>query len=137
MFLHHSSNHPKSVFKAIVYGQGITVRSICSKEEYIVRHLKNLSKKFKDRGYPYDLVEENLRRGISIPREDLLKPKPVYPHQACPTLPTKPKFSPTFIITYNPHNPKLQDWLRETHKLLLEDQKMKKIYPHYIHMIYT
>ena len=94
-----------------------------------MRHLKNLSKKFKDRGYPYDLVEENLRRGISIPREDLLKPKPVYPHQACPTLPTKPKFSPTFIITYNPHNPKLQDWLRETHKLLLEDQKMKKIYP--------
>ena len=28
LFLHFSSNHPHSVFQAIVYGQGITVRTI-------------------------------------------------------------------------------------------------------------
>ena len=129
MFLHHSSNHPKSVFKAIVYGQGINLRMICSKEEFIVKHLKVLSAKFKERGYPCDIVDENLKRGVSIPREELLKPKPAYPHQASPTVLSKPKFSPTFIITYNPHNPKLQDWLKELHHILLADKKMCKVYP--------
>ena len=31
LFLHYQSNHPKHVFQAIVYGQAITVRTICSK----------------------------------------------------------------------------------------------------------
>ena len=29
LYLHYNSNHPKSVFKAIVYGQAITVKVIC------------------------------------------------------------------------------------------------------------
>ena len=81
LYLHYTSNHPKSVFKAIVYGQALNVKLICSKEEFVVKHLKNLKKKFLERGYPCDLIEENLKRGVSIPRADLLKPKPVYPQQ--------------------------------------------------------
>ena len=107
LFLHHTSNHPPSVFKAIVYGQALNVKLICSKDEFVVKHLENLKKKFLERGYPCDLVEENLCRGAAIPREDLLRPKPVYPQQDCPALLSKPRFTPTFIITYNPHNPKL------------------------------
>ena len=98
-------NHPRSVFKAIFYGQAINVRMICSRNEYVVKHLETLRSKFIERGYPCDLVENNLDRGARIPRADLLKPTHVYPQQACPTLVSKPKFSPTFIITYNPHNP--------------------------------
>ena len=56
-------------------------------------------------------------------------PKPTYPHQATPTLLSKPKFSLAFLITYNPHNPNFREWLKEVQPLLLEDQKMKKIYP--------
>ena len=48
------------------------------------------------------MVDSELDRGISLSRADLLKPKNVYPHQACPGLPSKPKFMPTFILTYNP-----------------------------------
>ena len=62
-------------------------------------------------------------------RVDLLKHKPVYPHQACPVVPSKPKYIPTFIITYNPHNPPLQKWLKEIHFILLADNKMKKVFP--------
>ena len=65
LFLHHDSNHPKQVFKAIVYGQAITVKTICSKEEFVVKHFDNLRQKFEERGYPLELVEENLNRSSS------------------------------------------------------------------------
>ena len=58
-----------------------------------------------------------------------MKPKPAYPVDAVPATPTKPKFKPTFIITYNPHNPNLREWLKETHFILKSDRKMNKIYP--------
>ena len=129
LFLHYTSNHPKSVFKAIVYGQALNVKLICSNEEFVTKHLKNLKKKFLERGYPCQLVEENLQRGAAIPRADLLKPKPVYPQQDCPTLLSKPRFSPAFIVTYNPHNPNLHKWLKDNHHILLADKKMAKIFP--------
>ena len=129
LFLHYSSNHPPSVFKAIVYGQALNVKLICSKEEFVKKHLENLKVKFQERGYPCELVEENLKRGAAIPRADLLQPKPVYPQQDCPAPLSKPKFSPMFIITYNPHNPNLHKWLRDNHNILLADRKMAKIFP--------
>ena len=76
------------------------------------------------------MVESELDRGSRLNRADLLKPKPVYPHQACPTVQSKPKYIPTFIITYNPHNPELRKWLKEVHFILLADHKLAKIYPH-------
>ena len=129
LFLHYSSNHPSSVFKAIVYGQAITVRTICSKDEYVTEHLEVLKQKFIQRGYPIEMVEKELRRGSALSRMDLLRPKPVYPQQSCPVLQSKPKFIPTFIITYNPHNPQLRKWLEDIHFILLADQKMAEIYP--------
>ena len=130
LFLHHSSNHPSSVFKSIVYGQGVTVKLICSKDEFVVKHIENLKKKCYERGYPVEMVEENLCRGVALERADLLRPRPVYPHQACPVLPSKKKFSPTFIITYNPHNPPLHQWLKEVYFILQADRKMGKVFPH-------
>ena len=63
------------------------------------------------------MVDCELDRGSKLNRADLLKPKPVHPHQACPTVQSKRKFLPTFIITYNPHNPELRKWLKEVHLL--------------------
>ena len=129
LFLHYLSNHPKQVFKAIVYGQAITVKTICSTEEFVIKHFEHLKEKFKERGYPINVVEEELQRGEILERADLLKPKPAYPVDAVPATPTKPKFKTTFIITYNPHNPNLREWLKETHFILKSDRKMNKIYP--------
>ena len=127
LYLHFKSNHPPQVFKAIVFGQAITVKTICSKEEFVVKHFENLKQKFMERGYPVELIRENLARGAQLDREDLLKPK-FYPTQATPVLASKPKFIPTFIITYNPHNPPLNRWLKETFLILQADPKMKEIY---------
>ena len=51
LFLHYSSNHPRSVFKAIVYGQAINVRMICSRDEYVKNFFETLKVKFIERGY--------------------------------------------------------------------------------------
>ena len=63
LFLQYTSNHPQSVFKAIVYGQAITVRTICSKQEFVDKHTKSLKEKFIQRGYPVEMVESELARG--------------------------------------------------------------------------
>ena len=127
LYLHYKSNHPAQVFKAIIYGQAITVKTICSKEEFVGRHMENLKEKFLERGYPLELVTENLAKGAALKRENLLNPV-FYPTQATPALPLKPKFVPTFIITFNPHNPPLKAWLKETFLILQADSKMREIY---------
>jgi hypothetical protein len=96
LYLHHSSNHTPQVFKAIVYGQAVTVKTICSKEEYVLKHFENLKEKFIPRGYPIQLITENLARGAALVREDLLNPN-FYPTPATPILLSKPKCIPTFI----------------------------------------
>ena len=131
LFLHYTSNHPKSVFKAIVYGQGLTVRMICSKDEFVEKHLRCLKQKFLERGYPVEMIDTELARGVALPREDLLRLKPQYPVQASPVPPVvkKKKFFPTFIVTFNPHNPPLRKWVKEFHFILLAHPKLAKIYP--------
>ena len=59
----------------------------------------------------------------------MLKPKPVYPQQDYPKLLSKPRFTPIFIVTYNPHNPPLRKWIQDIHFILLADKKMAKVFP--------
>ena len=82
----------------------------------------NLKNKFREQGYPMEMVEEELGRGAALQRADLLRPRPAYPVNAVPTVPAKPKFKSTFIITYNHHNPNLREWLKETHFILQSDR---------------
>ena len=129
LFLHYKSNHPKSCFKGILYGQALTVKTICSREEDVSKHMNRLRVKFIERGYPVKLVDENLARGTLLERTDLLRPKPIYPSQASlvPSA-SKPKFKPTFVIDFNPHNPPLKKWLLEAQICLQTDNKMSTIY---------
>ena len=92
--------------------------------------MKVLHDKFLERGYPEQLVIDNLSRGAKLERADLLKPKPIYPHQATPVpAASKRQFRATFIVTFNPHNPLLTQWLHEAQICLETDRKMSAIYP--------
>ena len=76
------------------------------------------------------MVSQYLQKGIQRERVDLLKSKPQYPHHMVPTsMTTKVPFRPTFILTYNPHNPPLKGWLIEGYTLLKSDPKLMQIYP--------
>ena len=68
-------------------------------------HLK-MNKIFHERGYPVELVEDNLKRGVALEREDLLRPRPVYPNQAFFVLPSKKKLVQllsSYITPTTPH----------------------------------
>ena len=67
LFLHYQSNHPKHVFKALVYGQAITVKTICSRDDFVEKHFDVLRVKFSGRGYPVQLVETTLREELHLP----------------------------------------------------------------------
>jgi hypothetical protein len=56
----------------------------------VLNHFANLKAKFLARGYPIQLITENLARGAALDREDLLNPN-FYTSQATPILPSKPK----------------------------------------------
>ena len=130
LFLPYTSNHPESCFKSIVHGQAITVRMICSQEKDVIRHIKLLQQKFEERGYPSNMVQQYLQKGLLRERNDLLKPKPQYPHAMVPPpVNIKPIFRPTFIITYNPHNPPLRTWLKEAYDIIKSSTTLREIYP--------
>ena len=48
---------------------------ICSKEDFVEKHVDNLKQKFSERGYPEDSVSSKLNRAQKMERTDLLKPK--------------------------------------------------------------
>ena len=86
------------------------------------KHFETLTNKFLERGYPVEVVDDNLKKGLALDR--------TYPSQAVP-VPTgtpKPRCMPTFIVTYNPHNPPLKKWLSNTFHILQADPNMAKIY---------
>ena len=59
------------------------------------------------------MIDKELERGLALSREDLLRIRPTYPVQASPVPPVdrKKNFFPTFIVSYNPHNPPLRKWV--------------------------
>ena len=69
-------------------------------------------------------------KALKLNRADLLKPK-CYPHSGAltPIGAGRPKFKPTFILTYHPSGPNLRKWLREAFPILCSDKKLKEIYP--------
>ena len=79
LYLHYTSSHPPQVFRAIIYGQALNVKMICSKDEFVQQHFTNLRRKFEDRGYPTELINSEFERAMQLERTELLKPK-VYPH---------------------------------------------------------
>ena len=84
LFLHYTSNHPQSVFKAIVYGQAITVRTICSKQEFVDKHMKKLKEKFIERGYPVEMVESELAKGVDSKQSSSTEAKTCLPTPGLP-----------------------------------------------------
>ena len=112
------------MFQALVYGQAITVRTICSKDEFLNKHIDLLREKFIERGYPVSLVSTNLMKVAALPREELIKPKPAYPINAVPKVTEKPKFKPVFIVTYNPYNPDLRKYFPVPPQLYLDNPQI-------------
>ena len=63
-FLDFNSAHPIHIKKSIVYSQGLRIKRLCSSNLAFENHMENLRGWFQNRGYPKNLVDNQLKRVI-------------------------------------------------------------------------
>ena len=71
-YLSYNSNHPKHIFKSIVFSQAQTVFMCCSKQDWAERALKELREIFIAKNYPTKMVEEQIEKVKKLNRRDLI-----------------------------------------------------------------
>ena len=96
----------------------LRLRRICSKEEDFRMRCEEFSKYFLERGYKKSVIERAVKRASLQPRADTL----IYTNK------DKGDRVP-FVITHIPRNPPLRKILLEQHKILLDDERMRKAVP--------
>ena len=110
-YLHHSSYHPPNQIKNIPYGQFLRVKKLCSNQPDAEEGMNQLAKKFVERGFPRDLIEEQQKRTNLVNRSDLLNDKKKTGSARTP-----------FSTTYNRNHPPIRKIIN-THWHLLNTNK--------------
>ena len=72
LFLHFRSNHPKHVFRALVYNQALLAVTVCSKVEWVSKYLETLKGKFLEQEYPLEMINQQFERALQLNRNDLI-----------------------------------------------------------------
>ncbi|XP_073407501.1 uncharacterized protein [Dendrobates tinctorius] len=73
--LHFESFHPAHLRKGIPKGQFIRIRRNCSCTEDFMRESRQLSNRFRERGYPRRIVSGAIEFSRNRPREEFLNPR--------------------------------------------------------------
>ena len=71
-YLHYTSAHPKHVKHAIPVSQALRYRRLTCEDEILSTELSELKDKFLSRGYPRNLIEEQIGRAAKLKRPDTL-----------------------------------------------------------------
>ena len=71
-YLHAQSNYPKSLKDSISYSQTLRIKTICSTTSEFNKNFEIITKKFKERGYPQNLVNEQVNK-LKIMKRNQLK----------------------------------------------------------------
>ena len=118
MFLDYFSNHPEHCKKGIAFSQALRVIERCSTPEDTKDNLDKLETKLTERNYPPNLVKSKIQLAEKKNRKEILKKR-------------KPKGTPDnrvrLIFTHNSGNPPVHQWIREAKKLLVRNERAKKM----------
>ena len=71
-YLHYTSSHPFHIKKAIPYSQAIRYRRIIEDDNLFTTQIHDLKIKFLQRGYPKQLIENQLNRVFNLDRNSTL-----------------------------------------------------------------
>ena len=71
-YLHVQSNHPKSLKDSIPYSQALCIKVICSTASEFNKNCDIIRKRFKERGYTENLVNEQVDKVKNMKRKQLL-----------------------------------------------------------------
>ena len=70
-YLHAQSNHPKSLKNSIPYSQALHIKTVCSTTSEFNRNCDIITKRFKEKRYPENLVNEQVDKVKNIRRKQL------------------------------------------------------------------
>ena len=59
-YLRFTSSHPNHSKRSVVYSQGLRVKRICSEKEDFLKHMREMKLWFLKRGYPENIVDQEL-----------------------------------------------------------------------------
>ena len=119
-YLHYDSCHPDHMKKSSVYSQGLCIKRLCSDSERLQQHLSSLKGWFCERGYPEDIVEEQLQRVKSRDRDELLKQKDI----------SNRAVGIPFVVTYHPHLKNISRIIKKHSKHLYASPEVKSVFTH-------
>ena len=117
-YLHYSSCHPKHCKTNIPYSLFLRARRLCSLPSDFNYRCTQIQEFLINRGYPPKTVHEAMNRVKMTPRLEALKYTPKHTDDRTP-----------FIITHNPRNPPLHQWLREGQHTLQSSSRMQRAMP--------
>ena len=118
LYLDFFSNHPLPCKEAIVYSQALRIIERCSLAEDVSKHLENLKEKLMQRNYPEKLINTKFEEARKKERKEL-----IYQGRKQKKCDDKVRL----IFTHNEGNPPIHQWLRECKKLLVRNDKAKKL----------
>ena len=98
--------------------KGLRIKRLCSDSKDCKTHLKNLKKWFHDRGYPENIIDNQLKRVKGESREELLRPKEK----------GNKNIVIPFIVTYHPHLKYLGKLIQNNIKHLYADVKVRSVF---------
>lgn len=118
-FLCQNSCHPAHVKRNLPYSQFLRLRRLCSGEGRFQQRCDELERHLYARGYGRQVVRRGRERASAIGRREALT------YKAKPRTKRVP-----FVVTHNPLNPPLGQWLHEMQETVIKDSEhMKKVLP--------
>ena len=125
-YLHFTSCHPNHVKRAIPYSQALRYRRIIDDDNILLKELNTLKNKFTSRGYPIDLVTNNINKVHSIDRLATLQYKNTDTTSNKHSNSTFLPLITTYSFKYTNKNNNLKYTLKELWKDLLRDNSKLK-----------
>ena len=119
LYLDFFSNHPLPCKEAIIYSQALRIIERCSLPRDVESNLENLREKLEARNYPEELINKKFAEAKKKERKQLIFQGRT-PQKKCDD-------KVRLIFTHNEGNPPIHQWLRQCKKLLIRNEKAKKL----------
>ena len=118
-YLDFSSCHTFHTKKGIPYGQALRIRRIVSDDDVFEQRCSDLKGWLRRRGYPEDLVDDQIGRARTQERDDLLNRERVVGGERRDVL----------VLSYHPClSKKVHDIIRKAHPILQCNAEHKKVF---------
>ena len=121
--LHYDSFHPTACKKSIIYSQALRYRMIITKDDVLKEELKNLATVLTHRGYPRNLIRDNISKINGMTQDDTLKTK-----NPDTSITPPPERTTVFSLPYNPSNNKIMNIIHSNWHFIENDPTLSTIW---------